>query len=130
MVIKYMLFGQYLLKQGLIKSGDTINARIMQLKNNRRIGDLARERGWLTDEEIDKILVIQEETLEIFGEIAVKEELLTETQIEELLKAQKDSYLFFGEALVQLGAISDEDMKKHLKLFNKLKYSSTDLSGS
>jgi hypothetical protein len=130
MAIKYMLFGQYLLKKGLIKAGDTINARILQLRNNRKIGDIARERGWLTDEEIDKILIIQEETLDKFGEIAVKEGFLTEAQIDELLHAQKDSYLFFGEALVQLGAISEEDMKKNLKEFNKLKYSAADLSES
>ncbi len=123
MAIKYMLFGQYLLKQGLIKPGDTINARVMQLRNNRKIGDIAKGRGWLTDKEIDRILIIQEETLDKFGEIAVKEGVLTEAQIEELLQLQKDSYLFFGEALVQLGVISEEDMKKHLKLFNKLKYS-------
>jgi hypothetical protein len=126
MAIKYMLFGQYLLNHGLIKPGDTINARIMQLKNNRKIGDLAKGRGWLTDKEIDRILIIQEETLDKFGEIAVKEGLLTEAQIEEVLKVQKDSYLFFGKALVKLGAISEEDMKKHLKLFNKLKYSDTE----
>jgi len=42
MVIKYMLFGQYLHKQSLIKSDDTINARIMQLKNNRKLEILVK----------------------------------------------------------------------------------------
>jgi len=88
---------------------------------------LQKERGWLTEKEIDRILIIQEETLDKFGEVAVKEGFLSEAQIEALLRVQKDSYLFFGEALVKIGAISEEDMMKHLRVFNKLKYTDANL---
>ncbi len=75
-------------------------------------------RGGLTEEEIDKVLIKQEEELKKFGEIALEDGLLTETQIKELLKEQKDDYIYFGEALVKLGVLSEEEMIKQLKMFN------------
>ncbi len=71
MVLKYLFFGQFLLKKGLITFDDIFKARMLQKKQNLRIGDLALKRGWLTQTEIDKVLVLQEETAEEFGEIAI-----------------------------------------------------------
>ena len=67
----HMLFGQFLLKEGVISRVDIFKARLIQKRNNLRIGELAREKGWLTDEDIEKILSVQEETYEKFGEIAI-----------------------------------------------------------
>ncbi|MFA4918459.1 MAG: hypothetical protein WC581_04320, partial [Thermodesulfovibrionales bacterium] len=77
-------------------------------------------KGWLTDDNILRILVIQEETREKFGEIAVREEYLTKEQVDELIKEQSDAYMFFGEALVKMGVISEEEVIKQLKEYNKL----------
>lgn len=52
-------------------------------------------KGWLSKDDIWKILIIQEETQELFGEIAVREKYLTEEQRNELLKEQEDTYLHF-----------------------------------
>ena len=94
--------------------------RLFQKKNNRKIGELAHKRGWLTEDDIEKILITQEETGEKFGEIALRENLLQKTQINELLKEREDKYTFFGEALVKIRAISNEDLLKHLEAFNEL----------
>jgi len=67
------------------------------------IGELAKDKGWLTYDNILRVLIIQEETGGKFGEIAVKENCLTKEQLASLLKEQEDSYIFFGEALVQIG---------------------------
>ena len=69
MTLKYLLFGQYLFKKGLITYTDIFKARMLQKRHNLRIGELARVKGWLTSEDIERILVIQEETLKKFGEI-------------------------------------------------------------
>ena len=120
--LRYLLFGQYLRLKGLVTIEDTIKARSMQLKQNRKIGELARGKAWLNDDKITEILAIQEETLKKFGEIAIEKGYLSEAQVDELLKVQKDEYLYFGEALVKLGVISESEMKKHLMIFNRLKF--------
>ena len=83
-------------------------------------------KGWLNDDDIQKILIIQEDTYEKFGEIAIREKYLTKEKVEALLKEQADNYIFFGEALVQIGAISEEQLMEELKEFNRLKLQSTD----
>jgi hypothetical protein len=66
---------------------------------------------------------MQEDTYERFGEIAAREGYLTKGQVEELLKEQDDSYILFGEALVSIGAVTEKELIRHLKDFNKLKLS-------
>jgi hypothetical protein len=118
-VIKHYRFGKYLVDNGLITTVDVINARLLQRRNNRMIGELAKLKGWLTDDHIFRILIIQEETCEKFGEIAIKEKYLTEEQIDLLLREQSDSYMFFGEALVKTGVISDQEVKDQLREYNR-----------
>ena len=76
-MIMYDRFGQFLVGKGLINPDAVISARMLQRRNNRMVGTLAQDRGWLTDHDILRILVIQEETCDKFGEIAVKEKYLT-----------------------------------------------------
>jgi len=117
--VKNLLFGQYLRKRGLVTTEDIINARLLQMRNNRKLGEIAKARGWMTQDEIDRVLIIQEETLERFGEIAIREGFLSQAQVDVLLKEQKDNYLFFGEALVRLGVISHDVLIDELKRFNQ-----------
>ena len=60
--LKYLYFGQFLREKGLITLEDIIRARSLQLENNRKIGELAKQKRWLNDKQIDRILIIQEET--------------------------------------------------------------------
>jgi hypothetical protein len=115
--LKYMLFGRYLCNKGLITFDDIISARSLQNEHNSRLGALARERGWLTDREVEAILVAQEENYRKFGEIAVEEGYLTEAQVEALLRHQKENHLLFGEALVRLGVLSEQVMIENLRAF-------------
>lgn len=50
------------------------------------LGALAQKMGLLTEEEIEKILDLQEERRERFGEIALAEEYLTRRQLSRILK--------------------------------------------
>ena len=121
---KYLKFGRFLLDKKRITATDVINARLLQKKTNLLIGQLAQTRGWLTEDQTEKVLIIQEDSYEKFGETAVKEGYLTEAQVEELLKTQEDSYLFFGEAMVQLEIFSTEQLIEELKEFNRMKIES------
>ncbi|MBI5634064.1 MAG: hypothetical protein HZA15_11360 [Nitrospirae bacterium] len=115
---RFFLFGQYLCSQGIINGDHVVQARALQLRNNQKIGVLAKSKGMLTGDQIQLILILQEETLKKFGELAVELGFLTEEQVRELVLEQEDNYLFFGEALVQLGVISEPEMFNHLKIYN------------
>ena len=121
MPFTYLFFGQFLLRKGLVTFEDIYLARMLQKKSNRKIGDLAEERGWLTPGLIEKILVLQEEEPDRFGETAKKHGYLTDKQKGELLNAQKKEYIFFGEALLKLGLISEEQLIENLREFTELK---------
>ena len=115
------LFGQYLCRQGLATYDQVIQARSLQVRQNQKIGVLAKKRGMLTEEHVQRILIIQEERLSKFGELAVELGYLTEGQVKELILEQEDNYLFFGEALVQLGVMTETAMFAHLKAFNTIR---------
>lgn len=50
----YLFFGQYLQKKGIITFEDIFRARMLQKKNNLKIGQIALTEGLLTSEDIDK----------------------------------------------------------------------------
>jgi hypothetical protein len=119
--MNYLFFGQFLRKEGLISDEDIFQARTYQKKHNRRIGELARDKkGWLTSEQVERILVMQEENMRKFGEVATILGYLDEEQVDELLREIDDKYIFFGESLVRLGVVSEETMLEKLKEFNKM----------
>ena len=53
---KYIRFGTYLLEKGRIDAMDILKARFIQMKNNRKIGELAEANGWLTNDDIIMVL--------------------------------------------------------------------------
>jgi hypothetical protein len=75
---KYFLFGHYLHKKRLITLNDIVEARLIQTRHNRKIGQIALDKGLLTLEEKEKILSLQEDTLKRFGEISIENNYLTE----------------------------------------------------
>ncbi len=115
---RFFLFGQYLSGLGLITTDQVIQARSLQLRNNQKIGVLAKSKGMLTEDQVHQILILQEVTLKKFGELGVELGFLTEAQVRELVIEQEDNYLFFGEALVQLGVLTQAEMFNHLKIYN------------
>ncbi|HYA31594.1 MAG TPA: hypothetical protein VED67_02460, partial [Thermodesulfovibrionales bacterium] len=75
--MRYLRFGKFLCEKGLINEIDVLNARLSQKKKNSTIGELAIARGWLSEDDISRMLIIQEDTHQKFGEIAVREKMLT-----------------------------------------------------
>jgi hypothetical protein len=115
------LFGQFLLRKGLISERDLFNALMIQREQNRLIGAVAREKGWLSASDVEKILAYQEKNSKKFGEVAVEQTLLSGEQVELLLLEIEENHVFFGEALVSLGALSEPDMLRNLETFHRLK---------
>ncbi len=120
MSLRYLLFGQYLAKKGLITEQEIVWARIMQKRENKRIGQLARERGLMSKEDVEKVLTLQEHDPDKrFVELAVEQKILGPEEVEKLLREQEDSHLFFGDALVKLGSLTKEELERELVEFSQ-----------
>lgn len=59
---KFLKFWQYLLEKKIIGELDILKARFIQKNNNLIIGELAMKKGWLTEDGVNKILIIQKDT--------------------------------------------------------------------
>lgn len=55
---------------------------------SRRIGELAMQKDWLTEEEVINILLYQRKYTHKFGEIAIREKYLSPVKVEKLLIEQ------------------------------------------
>jgi hypothetical protein len=95
------LFGDYLIKTGVITADQLDSAIAAQRENNRLLGYLAVERNLISEAELSNILAVQAEQPKKFGDIAVELKLLTPDQVQELLEIQSGNHLYLGEALVR-----------------------------
>ncbi len=116
----YLLFGQYLRKESLVTDDDVVKARMHQIERNSLIGERFIAKGWLSEFDVQRILILQEESMTRFGEIAVKLGLLTPEQINEVVAESGQDYVPLGEALVILGAIDKDVKDAKLKEFESL----------
>jgi hypothetical protein len=116
-----MIFGRYLKAKGLITEEDIFNVRMIQKRQNHKIGEIAVERGMMDIDSVERLLVYQEETGTRFGELAVQLGYLSQDQLDELIAYKEKSYIYFGEALVSMGILSSARMKESLEVFHRLK---------
>ena len=107
-------FGQYLIEQGVVDSGQIRAALKLMDKENRSLGELAEAGGILTAEEAAKVNAQQRYCDLPFGELAVDMGLLSEEQVEYLIGFQEQTRLRLGEALVRLDCLPNERMHQLL----------------
>jgi len=104
-----LLLGHYLYYSGLIDWRTIVRALVWQRSNRPRLGEIAREAGMLSAEQVRTILS-RRRTLEPFGAAAVKLGLLDRGQVDELLRRQRLRQRRFGEYFVEKGIFSREEM--------------------
>ena len=111
-------FGRFLYYKGAIEQKDLITALTQQSSQRPRIGHLAQKWGWLSDEEMKKILTYKGPFAR-FGEKALRMGILTREQVQSLLWFQRSSQQKIGDFFVEQGVISEEELKSFLKDFEK-----------
>ena len=74
----------------------------------------------MSDEEVQKVLVLQEESMTKFGEIAIELSLANADQINLVLKEGEKEYTLIGQALVKLGVIEEKDMVQKFEEYETL----------
>ncbi|ODN43808.1 chemotaxis protein CheX [Piscirickettsia litoralis] len=112
-------FGQWLLERGLIGPEALIDAIEHQKKHNVSLGEVAIEKGWLTENQVTSINAEQQRSDRKFGEIAADLKLITDEQVGELLSTQKERRIFFGEALLTLGHIEKDILDREIQAHKK-----------
>ncbi|OLN27367.1 hypothetical protein DVDV_2165 [Desulfovibrio sp. DV] len=119
--------GRFLVEQGAITEAQLEDGLRLQREKNRRIGEVAVERGVLSPDQVDVIRGRQDDDPRLFGDIAVGEHHLSRRSLDDLLFIQKIQHTYLGEALLLLGHIDrpryQELMGRHYALRDKSRVS-------
>ena len=115
-----MNFGDYLVRQNIIREKDLTRTLEMQKIDRIPLGQLALQEGLIENKTLFRILSRQrkeEGRNQTFGQLAIQLGYLTDEQISELLKMQIQTNRLLGELLVSQGFVSQVEMIKALKKF-------------
>ncbi|QPJ61513.1 MAG: hypothetical protein G3M70_06265 [Candidatus Nitronauta litoralis] len=115
-----MLFGEYLVKKGLVDEEALVIALDQQRQQKRPLGQIALKSGLINKKDLFKILTEQRKTEskdKSFGLIALELEILTMEQVDGLVASQSESNFLLGEVLVEDGVLSKNQLNQSLKEF-------------
>lgn len=123
------IVANYLVNKGQISLEQYIQLFDELNKVRARLGLIAVHEGLMTEYQADTVNMLQA-TLDMrFGDLAVEKGYLTEEQVKELLKKQGDPYLSLAQALENMGIMRWGDLDLVMKKYqaeNELTASSLD----
>lgn len=108
------IVGNYLLDKGVISFEQFKDLLAEQQKVRVKLGLIAVAEGLMTQEEADKVNRLQAVMDKRFGDIAVEKKYLTEGQVEALLKKQGNAYLAFAQALENQQLMTVEQLEQYM----------------
>lgn len=108
------IVGNYLVSKGVISFEQFKDLWIEQRKVRVKLGLIAVAEGLMTQEEADKINKLQATMDKRFGDIAVERKYLTKGQVEALLRKQGSAYLAFAQALENLQLMTVEQLEQYM----------------
>lgn len=108
------IVGNYLLDKGVISFEQFKDLLAEQQKVRVKLGLIAVAEGLMTQEEADKVNRLQAVMDKRFGDIAVERKYLTEGQVEALLKKQGNAYLAFAQALENQQLMTVEQLEQYM----------------
>ena len=111
-------FVEFLIERDLVSSGIAKQLTEGKRSVREPIGMIAVSHGLLHPNQVDVVLDRQRECKDRFGDIAVEMGFLTREQIERLVRIQEfRTAAEVGEALALAGVLSCEDMARYLGAF-------------
>lgn len=111
--------GNYLLNNGLITK-DQFSSCMEYMRANRvKLGLVAESEGLITRAQADELNRLQMQTDKRFGDLAVEKGYLTDTDISHLLQLQGSPYLIFVQALEENNILSRDKCLKLVSQFQK-----------
>ncbi len=118
-----MLFGEFLLNQGLVKEEELVSALDEQQQNKMPMGQMAVQKGLLDSKDLFKVLTEQRKRVRDandFGGIALEMGLLNQQQVEELVESQTTTNDLLGNLLVEKGILPREKLVEVLREYNSV----------
>lgn len=112
-------FGSYLLNRQLVTSEQLARAMSKQHDMRTKLGVLAINSGYMTASQVDDVHDTQAREDKRFGDIAKEKNYLNETQIEELLGKQRTGHLLLGQALIDDKVMNYETFENCLNSYNR-----------
>ncbi len=110
-------FGEFLKSKGII-SDVQYKDIIDKCQNSRvKLGLLATESGLMSAEQAEEVNTLQKQLDKRFGDIAVEKGYLTDGQVSFLLKQQGDGYLLFVQSLDEAGIMKMDDVQRELNSY-------------
>ena len=120
-------FGQYLLGNQKI-TAEQFSSCMNYIKANRvKLGLIAENEGLLTRNQANELNYLQMQTDKRFGDLAVEKGYLTEADVSYLLGRQGNPYLIFVQGLEESNIMSREEIQEALASFQKDKQLSDDV---
>ena len=116
-----MLFGEFLLGQGLVKEDELVSALDEQQQNKMPMGQMAVQKGFLDSKDLFKVLTEQRRRVRDandFGRIAMEMGVLKEEQVEVLVEEQNTTNELLGNLLVSKGILPREKLVQVLRDYN------------
>ncbi|MDC7225077.1 MAG: J domain-containing protein [Spirochaetales bacterium] len=113
---KKLRFAEYLYYKKRITWEQLISALSWQFLNRPKLGELARRKGWMTNEQIVHVLK-RKKSSQRFGLAAVKQGFLSEEKCRFLLKEQKQIGLPIGTYFTGQFILTEAQLKEHLGQF-------------
>lgn len=107
----------YLVEKGRI-SKEQSSALFDELKKVRaKLGLIAVHEGLMTEYQADTVNMLQATMDKRFGDLAVEKGFLTDNQVQELLRKQGDPYLSLAQAMENLGIMRLTDLDLLMKKY-------------
>lgn len=107
-------FGNYLLSRNAVTKEQLIYAMQRKSSEHMRLGTLAIHAGYMTADEVDRVIIMQTHEDKRFGELTIREGYLTEAQVTELLRAQNPDFLLLGQVLVDEGIFDNQQLQDYI----------------
>ena len=120
-------FGNYLLENQKI-TAEQFASCIEYTKANRvKLGLIAEAEGMLTSSQANELNYLQMNSDKRFGDLAVEKGYLTESDVEDLLGRQGNPYLIFVQALQENNLLSLEEINNDLISFQEANHFSDEV---
>lgn len=113
------LFGNYLVKEGVLTDSELNEILAEQSKARVKLGVIAVAEKMLTDEQAEEINQLQMQMDKRFGDIAIEKGYLNEAQLEELLSKQGSPYMQFLQLLLEKSSVKVSKVDGYLEAFQK-----------
>lgn len=114
------LIGNYLIDQGMLTKIQLSDAYKRQEAGRAKLGVIAVAEKLMTIAQAEQVNALQSSMDKLFGDIAIEKGYLSETQVSRLLELQGNTYLAFLQAIVDLGFLTMEQLKRAEEDYQKL----------